>query len=72
MIKRLEVTVAFSGGSPLALFGGLFSLIVVTSPCFTVLQRHVACAGNSRRLSRYRFAKAKAVNSREVFFASPR
>lgn len=35
-------------------------------------QRHHGYVTTSRRLSRYRFASAKAVNSRAVFLASPR
>lgn len=46
-----------------------FSLLLVFHHCH---KRHGSRGGSNRRLSRYKFASAKAVNSRAVFFASPR
>jgi hypothetical protein len=35
-------------------------------------ERHLACSGINFRRNRYKFASAKAVNNRAVFFARPR
>jgi len=39
---------------------------------FPAKQRHASRIGINWRLTMYRFARARAANSRAVFFASPR